>query len=401
MKKKIMITMLIVIGIGIVGGGYYYYTTNQVQNTFKTISPSRGEIKDILEEEGTIESSVIHTYYSSGMKKIAKVYKEIGDEVKSGERLIDFDHNIDLEKAKIDKEISAVRASYNEATSGVGEEELNAIQLEIDNIKRTLVDANNALEKIIVLYDEGIATDEELDATKLRVDQLEGQIKILENQYNLLSKGASKYVRDQYNAQIQSLMVSKQLIEASREDTYIDSNINGIVTEKNVFENSIPTAGTIMLEVQDKNNLVAYVDFLVEDIARIKEGMEVIITDEKTDLLIENIKIDKIYPKANTTVSELGIEQKRVRVEINLPEAYNALTIGSNVTVQVIIETKEDVLMLPKDTIYEIEGNDMVTKLVNGETVEEKVMVGLEYDEMVEVISGVEEEDQIVIDSFE
>lgn len=87
MKKKIMISMLIVIGIGIVGGGYYYYTTNQVQNTFKTISPSRGEIKDILEEEGTIESSVIHSYYSSGMKKIAKLYKEIGDEVKSGERI--------------------------------------------------------------------------------------------------------------------------------------------------------------------------------------------------------------------------------------------------------------------------------------------------------------------------
>lgn len=56
----------------------------------------------------------------------------------------------------------------------------------------------------------------ELDATKLRVDQLEGQIKILENQYNLLSKGASS------NVTVQVIIETKEDVLMLPKDTWLD-----------------------------------------------------------------------------------------------------------------------------------------------------------------------------------
>lgn len=241
-------------------------------------------------------------------------------------------------------------------------------------------------------------TKSELNIAENTVLQLENQIAVLNNQYNQSAKGVSGNIRNQYEAQIDSLAISLDILEKNREGFILASNFDGTVTELNGFVGSMPVMGTLILEVQDESSLAVYADFLVDEAAQLREGMSVDIENEDLDLEIKELKILKIYPKAVAKISELGIEQKRVKIKVELDEEIGSFTLGSTVDVMVNTENREGVLYVNKDAVYEKEGKDYVTVIEGGIEVEKEIEKGLETDDYFEIISGLQEGEEVLTD---
>src|SRR6056297_752615 len=203
MKKKLIIGIIVLVVVA--AAGLYYFTQGTDGEDYETALAEIGNIEKHIEEIGEIASKNIRSYYGNGANEIENLYVEIGDTVNEGDLLLEYDNTIDLEIEKINKQIEALEATYNEAVSGADFEQINTAKLEIESIKNNLEFAKENLKRMEVLYENNAATEKEYEESKNQIDQLKNKLKISQNQYNLLVKGISGNIRDRYEAEIEAL----------------------------------------------------------------------------------------------------------------------------------------------------------------------------------------------------
>ena len=208
----------------------------------------------------------------------------------------------------------------------------------------------------------------------------------------MMIQGVSANVKKQYEAQIDEVVIQKQILEKYMEQSSIRAEFDGVITELNVYQGSMTQAGVPVVEIQDDLSLGIYVEVLAEDAMDIIKGMDFNIMDG--DEVIKGLIISRIYPKAQSKVSDLGVEQKRVRIEADLDDTSYRL--GSEVDVEIVIKEKNGALLVDKDAVYEKENKKYVT-LINGKNeTEREITTGLEDDINIEVLSGLNENDLVL-----
>jgi HlyD family secretion protein len=388
-KKKIIIGLILIIAS--IGIYYAYSNMMSTEEEYSSTAVIRGDISNVFMESGEILSDNVNGYYSDGMKRVKSIHVAVGDFVNSGDILLEFESTIDLEIEKVNQEIKSLESAFNEAVKGVDFETVNSVRLEIAGVRNSLSLAEETLERSRNLFAEGVIAKSELDSSELSVTQLRNQIALLNNQYNLLVKGVSSDIKQQYEAQIGSLAVTLDILEKTKSNYVVKANFDGIITELNAFVGSIPMAGTVVVELQDISNKSVYADFLVDEAVRIKEGMPASIENKDLDLSIENLSVTRIYPKAVSKLSELGVVQKRVTITIGLPDGIDHLVLGTNVDVEITVEKKENVLLVPESAVFEKNRQYYVTVVENGQLIEKQVVKGLEDSDFIEIISGLNE----------
>lgn len=396
-KKKIYIisAAVIIMAIAIAAS---VYLKNQKAVEVKIAKTELGSIAKTIEETGTVFSKRVNTFYSDTSQIVEKLNVSIGDRVKKGDVLLIYKNNYYLEIERSKKQIEAITASYNESSKGADFQQVSNEKLNINTIENNLDYAKRNIEKLKTLYENAAISASEYEEAENNVKVLENQLKEAKNNYAMLVKGVSSNIKHQYEAQIEEIMVQISILEKLKQQSSVVAEFDGIITELNVHEGGMTQPGVIVVELQDENNLGIFVELLADEVHEIKNEMPFVIENLNSDDEIENLKIDRIYPKALSKISDLGVEQKRVRVEASIKENKNNLKIGSEVDVFIILEQKDGVLLLNKDAVYELSGKKYVS-LKKGEQREEReITTGLEDDKNVEIISGLSEHDEVVIE---
>jgi HlyD family secretion protein len=202
------------------------------------------------------------------------------------------------------------------------------------------------------------------------------------------------------------------------DDYNITSPINGIVLEKSSKAGDTidsDSQGDSMAVVADISKLTFDIDVDELDINDIEVGQSVVVTaDSLEDMTFEGTIS---YISALGTSSD-GVATYPVTVEM---EYTDDLMIGMNVDAEIVIESKEDILLIPSSALYR--GNKVLVKDEDGsksssqEESEDKngsmlddapdgytyvnVEIGISNTDYVEITSGLEEGDIVVIPTKE
>ncbi|MDW7667688.1 MAG: efflux RND transporter periplasmic adaptor subunit [Bacillota bacterium] len=395
MKKKLIIALgiLSVLAVAI----FYFLTTSNIGTDYNTAEVEIGEVEKYVEEVGTVSSKNIRNYYGNSSSKVEILEVELGDFVEEGQLLIKFEDNVDIEIQKVEKQIEALEASYNEALSGADFESINGVKIEISSIRNSIDLAKENKDRIEELYKNEAATESELEQATNNLEQLQNNLALAQNRYNQLVKGLSENMKTKYEAEIDVLLLSLESLEKNKENSIIYADFDGVITELNTFEGDVPSAGFKILEMQDPSKKSILVDFMAEDALIIKPDMKAEVNDEDLNIRIENLKVHKIHPKAFTMFSELGVEENRQTVEINLPQSNEELPIGLKLETKVMIEELREVLLIPVDAVYEKDMKKYVELLEDGEPVEREVITGIESNNYIEIKEGLQEGDKVII----
>ena len=389
-KKKYLIIagvmiIIFVIALLFLGGQTEQLETSQVK---------LGRIKKTVEETGTVFSKRVNTFYSDMSQRVDTLNVSVGDKVKKGDIVLVYENNYGLEIERANKQIEAITASYNESVKGADFQEISNLKLNISTIETNLGFARSNLEKVETLYKNNAVSQVEYDEAKNNVAVLENQLQEANNNYSMIIQGVSSNVKKQYEAQIDEVVIQKQILEKNMEQSSIRAEFDGVVTELNVHQGSMTQAGVPVVEIQDDLSLGIYVEVLAEDAMEVVKGMAFNVMDD--DEVIKELSISRIYPKAQAKISDLGVEQKRVRIEADLDETDYKL--GSEVDVEIVLQEKNNVLLVDKDAVYEKENIKYVT-VVNGKNeTETEITTGLEDDKNIEVLSGLKENDVVLIE---
>jgi HlyD family secretion protein len=396
MKTKKLIIAIIVLSV--IGAGLFYLLTmGNIGAKYNTVEVTMGEVGKYVEDVGRISSRNIRRYYGSGTGKIEEMTLQLGDHVEEGQLLIKYEDNLDLEVQKVEKQIKALKAGYNEALSGTDMESVNSAWIEVSRIKKSMELATKSKDITESLYKIGSASLIELEQAESQVEQLKSSLGIAQNTYNRLTKGISGNIRERYEAEIDVLLLTLDILEENRGNYVIVADIEGIVTEINTFEGDIPSPGMLIIEIQDPTEKVILVDFMVEDARLIEAKMEAEIQDWKLDVQLNGLKVDKVYPKAFVTLSELGVEENRQTVEIGLPKSSDALAYSLEVETRVMIEAPREVLLIPTGTVYQKNSKQYVEVLEDNDVVEREISTGIKMNGSIEVKDGLEEGELVIL----
>lgn len=396
-KKKIFIlSVVIIIGLAIIAS---IFVNGKKAVGEKIAKTELGTIQKTVEEIGTVFSKRVNTFYSDMSRTVKVLNVSIGEKVKKGDIILTYENNFDLEIEVARKQIESITASYNELSKGADFQQVSNEKLNINTIENNLEYAKRSLEKIKELYENYAVSKAEYEEAENNVKILENQLQEAKNNYQLLVKGVSANIKHNYEAQIEEIMLQINILEKNKRQSSVIAEFDGIITELNVHQGGMTKPGVVVVEIQDENNLGIYVELLADDVYEVHTGLPVIIKNQNLDIEIDKLKVDRIYPKALTMVSDLGVEQKRVRVEADMKENKNKFKIGTEVDVVIILEQKEQVLLIDKDAVYEISGRKYAT-IKKGEGKEQKeIATGIENDKYVEIISGLSTDDEVIIET--
>jgi len=395
MKKKLIIVFLVFAAIGV--GIFYILTMGNIGARYNTVEVTKGDLAQFVEDTGRISSKNIRRYYGNGASKVEIMPLTLGDHVEKGQLLIKYDDNLDLEIQRVEKQIEAVKATYDEALSGTDMESLSSARIEVSRIRSQLDLAEGEKERTEDLFDIGAVSQVELDYAANQVRTLQSSLNIAQNTYNRLAKGLSSNVRDRYEAEIDVLLLSLEILEESKANYEIHADVEGIVTELNTFEGDVPYPGALIIEIQDPSQKVLLVDFMVEDAIQIGAGMKAEVDDFDLGIEINAMKVDQVYPKAFVTLSELGVKENRQTVEIGLPESADSLAYGLELETRVMLDAPRKVVLIPTGAIIEKDDKQYVEVLINGDVVEREIKTGIKVNGSVEVRDGLEEGEEVIL----
>lgn len=221
--------------------------------------------------------------------------------------------------------------------------------------------------------------------------------KILELENSSLINANKKSSLDLRDLQLTLDSQRKQL-----EDYNILSPIDGIVVEKNFKEGDTINSNTKLMSVANMDQMTFTVDVDELDIAKIAMGQQANITADALP--------DKRFIGEVTNIAVMGKSQNGVTtypVEVTISEPGN-LKPGMNVNAEILVENKQNVLSVPMAAVTKIRDKAFVfiekagkeEPETNGSKLpgeRKEVVVGINNDNYIEIISGIEEGEKIYI----
>lgn len=425
LQKKVLYPVIIVLLIATV---FIFPALTRIDVTTAVVQ--RGRVREyVFEDETETRLDVIRTIFAPLDGTLRRIELEVGDAVEAGQvvttieddeimyavagaeaKVRELEAKIEGLPAMVPKE-SELKAA--DAAVRAAEESGKAAKLQEEKTAEELEYQSRQYRRISGLHDKNVASDEQYDLARLRlalarkslevqkhfsnVAEIETRIAALELKAMEESLGDIAHLEKAYAAGIEQIRYELETLRYRAGKTRVKSPISGIITEKHLDSESVVHAGTALLRVGDMDTIEIKADILSADISLIEPGQTVII---EGDILGERHltgMVRRIYPHGFTVISALGIEQQRFRTIIDFDNTEANLPPGADLDVRIIIGEREDTLYVPSAAIFMTADGPAVFLVKNGRARIRNVKTGLAGDEKVEVVSGLDEGNKVIL----
>ncbi|MBU4023014.1 efflux RND transporter periplasmic adaptor subunit [Patescibacteria group bacterium] len=251
-----------------------------------------------------------------------------------------------------------------------------------------VVDAKQTISSTQVANQTNISTAENAVLTA------ENNLKTAENNLKLVIAGPRKEDIQLYQAKVDSAKADVSRFEQNLADAKLRSPIDGEVIDIHKFEGEVIQATTPVVTILPSHKLDIEVDIYEEDIVNIEIGDKVeisLVAFPDIDFIGQVIFIDP----SEKLVNEVVYYEAKISFE-SVPDKIKP---GMTADVLIITDIRENVLLISNDAVYKEGGRTMVRVYRDNQVEEREVVLGLEgSDNMIEIISGLEIDEQVIID---
>ncbi len=170
--------------------------------------------------------------------------------------------------------------------------------------------------------------------------------------------------------------------------------VNGIIAERRVDMGDMVAARYKLFEIQSNTQLLVIVPVSELDIRKLSVGQSVSISSDACPERLFRGSIQRIYPRVDR-------QSRSATVEVLLPDPCPQLRVGMFVRASFITRFVQNAVAVPVTALVQ-RGQQQVVYIINDqEAVEIPVQTGLESNGMIEIVSGLKEGQQLVIEGQE
>jgi len=198
--------------------------------------------------------------------------------------------------------------------------------------------------------------------------------------------------------QVEQAGIGVESAELALRNTQLISPIDGVVGIINIRTNEFPNPSLPAMVVADPVGFHIKLNVDELDIGHIEVGQTALITVDALDDAQLTGVVTRIAPVANTSPVG-GSAIVTYEVIINLDPTDQPLRSGMTATVAIVTDKAEDVIVIPNRVMHlnESTRTPYVEKLVNDVPTRVDIVLGLRNEQYSEVVSGLEEGDQLAI----
>ncbi|MGI5999165.1 MAG: efflux RND transporter periplasmic adaptor subunit [Lutispora sp.] len=394
-KKKFIWIGLILI---IIAAAAYMYMTKTSAVDVELTEVKRGDIDEYIEEKAIVELENKADIYAQQSGVVTLSSADVGDEVKAGDVLLKIqDEELRLQIRTMELQKQSIEAQLEEARKGLSQWDLQTLEANVKTAQIAYNEAERVLGNNKKLYEAGGISKDIYESSVAALASAEANLEVAKAALAAAQEGLSPNVEKQFLTQMDELQIQINHLKSKQKDYIIKSPMDGIVLVAEAPEGSVVPMGTLVFQIGSYDEMYLSSDILVDDIANIKEGSEVFISNE--DLGINNVRgtVRKIYPQAFSKMSDLGIEQKRIKIEISIDEEIDELRPGYDMDIKIITASSRDTLLIEDKAVFEQGDNSYVFVNDNGTAKLRQIEKGLESDDMIEVTKGLQEGEKVIL----
>ncbi len=398
MKKKRIIGFVLVLAV-LAAAAYGIRMSGSKAVDVELDKVIRGDIHKYVEETAVVRMEDQASVYSAQGGRVREVCAEVGASVKAGDVLVKLDEmDILLQIRVLEAQRLTASAVYEQARKPVEQEEINKLTTLVKAAEAAYNEAKRVADNHKVLYESGIISLDTYQSKLSLLSAAETGLETSKSNLALIQKDNSIYAGKQYEAQLAGIKAQIEVLKKQLKDMTIKAPMDGIVMARTIEPGSFVQPGMQLFELGGSNkDLYLESDILIEDIGAITIGSSVLIDNE--DLNVRGVvgKVRMIYPKAFEKQSDLGIQQKRVKVEINFENGGSDLRPGYDLDIKVITASSKGTLLIHESAVFDYQDKVQVFVNEGGIARLREIRKGLESDEQVEVLEGLKEGDEVIL----
>ena len=356
--------------------------TGQKQPQFQTAQAQKGTIISTVTASGTVLTTNIVNVTTSATGVVNQVYVENGQIVSVGQKIAE----VTQDQTSQTKNAQAMN-SYLQAKTSL--DSANAESYSLRSAKDT------AWKKF---YDIATSSQYQNPDGSPRNDQRDSSAVFQSAQGDWLAAEARYKNQTAVIGQIQQSVSASWLAyqgSASQITAPIAGTIENITVipgmvlaqQSSTTNNSNQRIGVI----KNNGNPTITVNLSETDVTKVKPGQKATVTLSSM--------LDKTFTGKVQTVDKIGTVTSNVTnypAIIQLDTGAETILPNMAASASIIIDTKEDVVLVPAGAVQNQNGQPTVRILKNGEPQTVAIETGLSSDSQIEIISGVSEEDEVI-----
>ena len=387
MKKRYIILGIGVLAV-IVAGGLSMKNGGEEAPEVQTTPVERAKIVQKVNATGKIQPKTQVKISADVSAKIIRLDVREGDWVEKGDFLLELDRERYL--ASVESEEANVRS----------------IQANANLVKENMEQTEREFKRSRELVERGLESQAALDSAQAAYQVEVARFQSANDQVEQ-AKGRLKQARDD---------LSKTTIYAPMAGTISDLNKEqGEIAIGSQFQEDV------IMVLANLDAMEALVNVDENDIVAIELGQtSEIEVDALPDALLEG-SIAEIANSANVSAQGTASQKTEFEVKITVDSPTDKLRPGMTASADIVTDTREEALSIPIQsvtvrTIEQLEEGDenakdnftaaedgfveLVFVVEDGKAVARQVKTGIQSDELIEVVSGLAEGDQVVSGSY-
>ncbi|ERI95138.1 efflux transporter, RND family, MFP subunit [Clostridiales bacterium oral taxon 876 str. F0540] len=407
MKKKIIIGIVVAAAIvGLVafrlaGGKKVSYVN------IKAATVSQGDVKAYLSTTGTVKSKNTKDYYPL-QGKVKKVNVKVGDSVKQGQVLVEYevqDANAAVKQAQIQYDNAVLQKKMLTNNNTDIKTQMSDLDKQISDLDSQISNLNNQVN--VLKSSKNPADIALLQDTKnpsnpaFQLQNAEASKTTLKGRRDALKPISTEQFKQADNAiALAQIGIDSAKSNLSKSQDKIVADIDGVITAVNVVEGvSSMTAGAqAAVTVQDLSNLKVELSVGKYDSSRIQIGQEAIVKNGGKEY---KAKVSEVDPAAKKTVSATGSDTT-LGAEVDILDKPEGLKVDFDADVDVLVGQANSAVKVPAESIKTDKTGKSVVFIVQGDkAVQKEVKLGIQSDMEAQVVEGVKAGDKVILNPGE
>lgn len=344
-------------------------TAAREATTVTVVGVERSAAGGTLNLPGSMEAVTEAPVLARASGYIRRRYADIGDRVKEGQILAE------IEAPELDQQVRQAQAAMEQAGSAL--EQANA-NLQQGKANEQL--ARVTAERWNKLVSKGVVSKQDNDTYQSQYQAAQANVQALEK---AVAAGHSNVQAAQANL---SRLTELQGFKSVR------APFAGVITVRNVDVGALVSeASTLLFRIAQTERLRTYVNVPQSDSASVHVG-------QAARLTIPGLGGRQFIGTVTRTANALDPASRTLLTEVQVPNPGGALLPGMYAQVDLTTARQSPSLLIPGDTLVVRANGPQVALITAGDTVHfQPIQLGRDYGDKIEVLSGLDAGQQIVV----
>lgn len=330
----------------------------------------KGTVTESVYASGIIKSENQYIVYSTVNGVLQKINVTVGQTIVKGQPLFE----IESEKANLNTENARLAYQLSQESNRYIQDKISEMETKLQIAKDKL-----ALDQSVYYRNKNIRQHNVI--SEVEYERVELAYKNSKSNYEATLKQLSQLKAQLRNEQKRNSITLK-IAEKSQSDFTIKSAFSGELFDVYLKEGAMITPQTPLAVIGKKNSFLLELEVDENDMVRVKIGQTIEVTMDSYKGKVFEAVVDKIYPIMDERSRTFKIEAHFANAPKKL---YPNLTAEANI----IIQTKKEVLTIPKSYLI-----DEKYVLVNKDE-KRKVTIGLSDYQNAEILDGLKDGETI------